>query len=102
MYTLLMIIYVVLSLFLMLFIYIQSGKGDMGLGGLSRGSQTLFGGSGGQEFFEKVTWVLGAMFMLGALWLGVVKSRGSETLLSKYVPAAGVVEQEKEKPAENK
>jgi len=46
----------------------------MGLGGLGGGAQMIFGGSGGQDFFQKITWVLGIIFMTGALFLSLMKS----------------------------
>ncbi len=78
----LMFLLIVLSLFLGLFILIQQGKGDMGLGGLGGGSQTLFGGSGGQDFFQKSTWVMGLIFMAICLVLTVWKD--SESHLKGY------------------
>jgi preprotein translocase subunit SecG len=54
---------------------IQPGKGDMGLGSIGSGSQVLFGGSGGRSFFEKVTWAMAALFILGALGLSLIKSK---------------------------
>lgn len=74
MYTLLMVLFIILCLFLTLFILIQQGKGDWGLGSMG-GSQMLFGGSGGQEFFEKITWILGGLFIFGALGLSILKSK---------------------------
>jgi protein translocase, SecG subunit len=65
------------GLLLVLFILIQKGKGDMGLGALGGGAQTLFGGSGGQDLFQKITWVLAAIFMAGSLGLSVLKSKGN-------------------------
>ena len=65
------------GLFLVLFILIQKGKGDMGLGAIGGGAQTLFGGSGGQDLFQKITWVLGGIFMIGSLGLSIVKSKGT-------------------------
>jgi preprotein translocase subunit SecG len=76
MYTLLMVLFIVLCFFLAIFVLLQQGKGDLGIGSMA-GSQMLFGGSGGQGFFEKATWVMGMLFMLGALGLTVVKSRES-------------------------
>ena len=73
-----MFLFVVLSFFLILFILIQQGKGDMGLGSLGRGTQTLFGGSGGQDFFEKATWTMGALFMVGALTITILRTRHAE------------------------
>lgn len=73
--TTLMVFFVILCLFLVLFILIQQGKGDMGLGSLGGSSQLLFGGSGGQSFFEKATWLMGAIFILGALGISIIKSK---------------------------
>lgn len=46
----------------------------MGLGNLGGGAQLLFGGSGGQDLFQKITWVLGALFMGGSLALSMMKT----------------------------
>lgn len=73
-----MFIFVLLCLFLVLFILIQQGKGDMGLGSISKGSQLLFGGSGGQDFFEKATWIMGTLFMVGALTITILKTKVAE------------------------
>ena len=73
--TLLMILFVILCLTLGLAILVQQGKGDMGLGGLGGGGQMLFGGSGGQDFFEKITWAMATLFILGALGLTVLKHK---------------------------
>ena len=74
------------GLFLALFIVIQKGKGSMGLGALGGGAQTLFGGSGGQDLFQKITWVLGILFMAGSLGLSILKTK--ETSISSYMPSA--------------
>jgi preprotein translocase subunit SecG len=74
-----MFLFVLLAIFLILFILIQPGKGDMGLGSLGHGSQMLFGGSGGQDFFEKTTWIMGALFMAGALGLTILSTKVTET-----------------------
>lgn len=77
MVTFLIVVFVIFSLFLALFILIQPGKGDMGLGGMSQ--QMLFGGSGGQGFFQKTTWTLVAVFILGALGLAILKSHETKS-----------------------
>ncbi len=59
---------------LILIILIQQGKGNMGLGNLGGGAQMLFGGSGGQDIFQKITWVLATIFMAGSLLLALMKS----------------------------
>ena len=61
---------------LVLIILVQQGKGSMGLGSLGGGTQMLFGGSGGQDIFQKITWILGAIFMIGSLVLALMKTTG--------------------------
>ena len=73
-----MFLFVLLSIFLVIFILIQQGKGDMGLGSLGKSSQMLFGGSGGQNFFEKATWIMGALFLGGALLLTIWRTKVAE------------------------
>lgn len=84
MVTFLMILFVILCIVLGAFILIQQGKGDLGLGSLARSSQTMFGGSGGQDFFEKTTWVLGLLYMFGALGLTILKTTHKESKLREY------------------
>lgn len=82
-YGLLVTLYVLICVILILLVLVQKGKGSMGLGAFGGGSQMLFGGSGGQDLFQKVTWGLGALFMLGSLVLALMKS--SQLATSKYV-----------------
>lgn len=67
-------LFVILCLVLVILILVQKGKSSLGLGSFGGGTQMLFGGSGGQDFFQKVTWVLGALFMGGSLVLALWKS----------------------------
>jgi preprotein translocase subunit SecG len=73
-YGLLLTLFIITCFMLVLIVLVQKGKGSMGLGAMGGGTQMLFGGSGGQDFFQKITWVLGATFMLGSLGLGLMKS----------------------------
>ncbi len=73
-YGLLLALFVISCLTLILLVLIQKGKGSMGLSSMGGGTTMLFGGSGGQDFFQKVTWVLGAILMGGSLILGLMKS----------------------------
>jgi preprotein translocase subunit SecG len=79
-------IYTVLCLLLILIILMQKGKSSMGFGHMGGASQLLFGGSGGQDFLQKVTWTLGMLFMFGSLGLAIVKSRHSKQ--SRFIPTA--------------
>ena len=107
--TFLMVLFVILCLFLALLILIQQGKGDMGLGSMGGGSQLLFGGSGGQSFFEKITWIMGALFIFGALGISIMRSQehGMSRLkgvtVQKTVPAQkNIPKEQKQSPQENK
>ncbi len=55
----------------------------MGFGHMGGTSQILFGGSGGQDILQKITWSLGAIFLFGSLGLAIIKSRQSKE--SRYV-----------------
>ncbi len=60
----------------------------MGLGNMGGGAQMLFGGSGGQDLFQKITWVLGTLFMAGSLFLAIMKSTsiGSTRYARQAIP----------------
>ena len=81
-YKLLIILFVLLCLSMLFLILLQKGKSSMGLGGMGGGTQLLFGGSGGQDLFQKATWVMGALFMGGSIVLAMMK-RPTESQLIK-------------------
>jgi preprotein translocase subunit SecG len=85
---LLVSLYVVICFLMILLILIQKGKGSMGLGNLGGGAQLLFGGSGGQDLFQKTTWVLGAIFMGGSLLLSIYK--GSQVRTSRILTTQAI------------
>lgn len=94
-----MFLFVLLSIFLVTFILIQQGKGDMGLGSLGRGGQMLFGGSGGQDFFQKATWIMGMLFLFGALFLTVWRTKEADkSRLASY--RAPITQQAQPTPTE--
>lgn len=84
-YGLLLTLFIFVCILLVLIVLIQQGKGSIGIGGLGGQTQMLFGGSGGQDVFQKTTWVLGALFMFGSLWLTLYKS--SAGMRSNYLRA---------------
>lgn len=84
--------YIFICVLLVLLVLIQKGKGSMGLGAFGGGTQMLFGGSGGQDLFQKITWVLGAAFLCGSLLLALMKS--SQISTSKYLTQAHSVQTE--------
>lgn len=72
---LLLTLYIFCTFLLALIILIQKGKSSTGLMHLGGGSQLLFGGSGGQDLFQKITWALGVIFMGGSLLLSLMKTK---------------------------
>ncbi len=75
---------------LMGIILIQKSKGSLGIGSIGSGMQMLFGGSGGQDLLQKLTWALGAIFMASCLGLSIYKSRvpSAKYASSKYTQQA--------------
>jgi len=59
---------------LIFIILVQKGKGSIGIGTMGGGSQMLFGSSGGQDIFQKITWLLGAILIGGSLGIAIMKS----------------------------
>ena len=82
-YGILVTLFIVLSVFIVLIVLAQKSKGSSGLGGLGGSSQTLFGGSGGQDVLQKTTWICAGLFMVGSLGLALYKTHLSTT--SRYV-----------------
>ncbi len=76
---------------IILLVLIQKGKGGIGLGNLGGGNQMLFGGSGGQDLFQKATWALGAILIVGSLVLAIWKAKqvgiSTKYLQQQNVPA---------------
>lgn len=73
-YGLLLTVYVIACFLLILIVLIQKGKSSLGIGSIGGGNQMIFGGSGGQDVFQKITWALGAIFMVGSFILALLKS----------------------------
>lgn len=71
-------LFVILCIILIFIILLQKGKGGTGLfSNMGNANVKLFGGSGGQDLFQKITWVLGFLFLGGSLGLALMRSRGT-------------------------
>ena len=82
-YYLVTALYVFVCLVLLMVILLQQGKGGdiaSAFGGGS--SQTAFGARAGATVLTRATTVLGALFMIGAIILGVYGQRGPGSVLS--------------------
>lgn len=80
-YEILVGLFTFLCILLIGLIFIQKAKSSLGVNSLNSSAQMLFGGSGGQDLMQKITWTFGAIFMAGSLTLAVMKKK---TQTSKY------------------
>lgn len=77
-------LYGLLCIIIILLILIQKGKSSLGMGSITSSQQALFGGAGGQDFFQKLTWVLGAILIFGSLGLAMLRTKNYSEK-SKYI-----------------
>jgi protein translocase SecG subunit len=63
------------ALLLIFFVSMQKSQGGIFGGQSSQDSTIVFGGSGGSEFMQRVTWILGFTLILGTLVLSIYKTR---------------------------
>ena len=81
-YYLVAALYVLACFLLLLVVLLQQGKGgDMASAFGGGGSQTAFGARAGATVLTKATTVLGVLFMIGAIVLGVMGQRGPGSLM---------------------
>lgn len=92
---LLIIIHVLVCLFLIAVVLLQSGKGAELGAAFGGSSQTLFGGRGAATFMSKLTTIAAVVFMLTSFTLAVVTTKGS-SIIKKEVP---VTEQQPSVPS---
>ena len=74
-FSLLTFLYGFMCCLIILLVLIQRGKGSMGIGNMGGGNQMLFGSSSGQDIFQKVTWILCGLLLLGSLALSTLKTK---------------------------
>lgn len=75
-----MIIHILASVFLILVVLVQGGKGaDIGAA-FGGSSQTLFGSRGAATFLSKLTTIAAVVFMLTSLTLTMVTSKGTSVI----------------------
>lgn len=99
--TLIAVLHILTSLFIIGVVLLQSGKGaEMGASFGSGGSQSVFGASGGGNFMTRLTTAAAAIFMLTSLTLAYISGHapGSTIMSGKAVqqtaPAAPAVPQQ--------
>jgi preprotein translocase subunit SecG len=81
-YYLVATLYVLSCFLLLLVVLLQQGKGgDMASAFGGGGSQTAFGARAGATVLTKATTVLGVLFMLGAIVLGILGRSGPGSIM---------------------
>lgn len=89
MFTLILIIHIIVCIFLIFIVLIQSSKGAEIGAAFGGSSQTLFGSRGAATFLSKLTTVAAIVFMLTSLTLAVFSVReGSVAIKSPTKPAS--------------
>jgi preprotein translocase subunit SecG len=82
-YYLMTTLYVLACFLLLTVVLLQQGKGgDVAAAFGGGGSQAAFGARAGATVLTRATTVLGILFMLGAIILGIYGQRGEGSLLS--------------------
>lgn len=89
MITFITVIHIVTIFLLVIAVLLQSGKGAEVSATFGGSSQTVFGSSGGANFFQKLTYGLAAVFMLTSLTLTILPSKTKKSVFEGYsAPAA--------------
>jgi preprotein translocase subunit SecG len=95
------ILHVVVSLFLIGVVLLQSGKGaEMGASFGSSGSQSVFGAGGGTSFLSKLTTSAAIIFMLTSLTLAYVSGQPSSSSMMSGKGASASVKAPAVAPAQ--
>lgn len=90
-YGILSTLFVLLCFLMILIILLQKSKGSLGvIGSAGSGAQMLFGGSGGQDLFQKITWTFVFLFLGGSLLLALMKNKSVHE--SKYAQVVTTVQ----------
>ncbi|MBI5048028.1 MAG: preprotein translocase subunit SecG [Deltaproteobacteria bacterium] len=88
MYTAVIIVHILVSIFLVIVVLLQAGKGasiGASLGGSS--SQTLFGSAGPATFLSKITAGCAIVFMMTSLYLTYMAANRTTSSIMKDAPA---------------
>jgi preprotein translocase subunit SecG len=78
--TLITVIHVITAFLLVLVVLLQSGKGAEISASLGGSSNTIFGSSGGANFFTRTTQVLAGIFMLTSFSLTVLGNANKKSV----------------------
>lgn len=86
MITFITVIHISTVVLLVIAVLLQSGKGAEISANFGGSSQTVFGSSGGVNFFQKLTYALAAVFMVTSLTLTILPSKLKKSVFEGYTP----------------
>ena len=86
MITFLTVVHVATVILLVITVLLQSGKGADISASFGGSSQTVFGSSGGANFFQKLTYGLAAVFMVTSLTLTILPGHLKKSVFEGYAP----------------
>ena len=69
------VLYSFFFFFVILLVLMQRGKGNMGMGNIGGSNQAIFGSSGGQDIFQKITWFCLILLLSGSLILAILRGK---------------------------
>ncbi len=85
MITFLTAIHISTVVLLVITVLLQSGKGAEISASFGGSSQTVFGASGGANFFQKLTYTLAAIFMITSLTLTILPGRTKKSVFQCFL-----------------
>jgi preprotein translocase subunit SecG len=88
MQTFITVLHVFTCILLVLLVLVQSGKGAEISASFGGSSQTVFGSSGGANFFSRFTSAMAAIFMITSVVLTIMGGRNRKSVFEGAVPAA--------------
>ena len=86
MITFLTVIHITTVILIVIAVLLQSGKGAEISASFGGSSQTVFGSSGGANFFQKLTYALAGVFMCTSLALTILPSKVKKSVFEGYTP----------------
>lgn len=98
--TVVTIVHVTTCLLLVLLVLLQSGKGAEISASLGGSSNTIFGSSGGANFFTRATQILAAIFMVTSMGLTLLGQSGRKSVFDAAVPTSAPTSAAPASPAE--
>ena len=86
MITFLTVVHITTVVLIVIAVLLQSGKGAEISASFGGSSQTVFGSSGGANFFQKLTYGLAAVFMCTSLALTILPGKVKKSVFEGYTP----------------